>query len=579
MDDPSRILAQARQHLEALKQAGLSRDDLLALIGEDPQLQEQTPQQQKHVTADATALQNFNYHEINPSFKPPHQYRSSISTISSTSSRDSVFSTNSIRSSISSTTAPASEARFWCTSCNKTFKRKFDWKRHEEEFHDRSRKYPCDSCNQSFWGPNTFNQHHKSAHGCQTCPHAETVMRPMKKRRAYGCGFCAALHGQFERHIDHVAAHFESGMTKNDWSHSNVIYGLLHQHGIHEAWKSLISGKQNQFNEHQPMFGWSADSTGRAHGYVEGENPGQLQDLLEFYDGSKESAKKIVELADACVLVVLRPRSPSESPRATVLESTRTPPPTAPSSGNGAMQRQPSKPQTVREPRRAASTSAIGKGKTSRRTASSATAPVLATSANNHQSQPPVPSPSTLFSNYIPTNTHQPQPALSRQSQVPMSIQTHNTTYADKALPPPPLDPVSPMAVDFPPNPFGDDFKQPLSPPPHQHQQQHQQHNITTQHLPSQQIPNPHIPSQHIPPQPIPSQQPGFLSPLPEVDFMSDWQSFTSTLVDNGNGMDGLNRPHPMANGGLQHHDGMQVFDPRGFPMSWDDLGHYTPGP
>ncbi|KAI0190387.1 hypothetical protein EV127DRAFT_315135, partial [Xylaria flabelliformis] len=230
-------------------------------------------------------------------FKPPPQYRSSISTVSSSSSRDSCFSANSVRSSVSATSNPSSESKFWCTSCNKTFKRKFDWKRHEEEFHDRSRKYPCDSCNQSFWGPNTFNQHHKSAHGCQTCPHAEMVMRPMRKRRAYGCGFCAALHGQFERHIDHVATHFESGMTKQDWSHSNVIYGLLHQHGIIEAWKALVASKENQFNGRQPMFGWSPESTGRAHGFVENENPGQLQDLLEFFDGSKESARKIVQLA------------------------------------------------------------------------------------------------------------------------------------------------------------------------------------------------------------------------------------------------------------------------------------------
>jgi hypothetical protein len=39
--DPSRILEQARQHLEALKQAGLSREALLELLGEDDQSKQQ----------------------------------------------------------------------------------------------------------------------------------------------------------------------------------------------------------------------------------------------------------------------------------------------------------------------------------------------------------------------------------------------------------------------------------------------------------------------------------------------------------------------------------------------------------
>lgn len=41
MDHPSRVLAQAREHLEALKQSGLSRDALLALLEEDAQQQRQ----------------------------------------------------------------------------------------------------------------------------------------------------------------------------------------------------------------------------------------------------------------------------------------------------------------------------------------------------------------------------------------------------------------------------------------------------------------------------------------------------------------------------------------------------------
>ena len=51
MDDPSRKLAEAREHLEALKQAGLSRETLLALLDEDsgqaPQSQQPSQQQQQ----------------------------------------------------------------------------------------------------------------------------------------------------------------------------------------------------------------------------------------------------------------------------------------------------------------------------------------------------------------------------------------------------------------------------------------------------------------------------------------------------------------------------------------------------
>ncbi|KAI0538422.1 hypothetical protein GGR58DRAFT_298810 [Xylaria digitata] len=533
MDDPSRILAQARQQLEALKQAGLSKSDLLALLEEEPQ---QQPQHMTPVTPDASTLQNFSYHDLNASFRPPPQYRSSVSTVSSSSSGDSCFSAASVRSSVSSTTNPSSESKFWCTSCNKTFKRKFDWKRHEEEFHDRSRKYPCDSCNQSFWGPNTFNQHHKSAHGCQTCPHAEMVMKPMRKRRAYGCGFCAALHGQFERHIDHVATHFENGMTKQDWSHSNVIYGLLHQHGIIEAWKALVASKHQRFNDRQPMFGWSPESTGRAHGFVENENPGQLQDLLEFFDGSKESAKKIVQLAETCVHVVLRPKSPSASP---VTATDSIPPPSSMSSGP---HRQSVSRNTTREPRRSASTSAIVKAnKSVRRTASSSTStpfetqPPKATltsvpsslTLSSTQPHQQLSSASNVYPSYMPpTNA----PAHSQPQLTPIS--TH--TYADKALPPPPLDPVSPMAVDFPPFP--------------------EAHHMGTA-----------PPSQSF---------------LPEVDFTtSDWQSFTSTLVgglgDEQQQQQQQQQQHP------QQQQVMTTFAPQGFPMNWEDLGHFsgTPGP
>ncbi|KAI0172918.1 hypothetical protein GGR52DRAFT_546704 [Hypoxylon sp. FL1284] len=441
MDHPSRVLAQAREHLAALKQSGLSRDTLLALLEEEPQ-----QQRQQAMMAEAQAVPNFSYRDINSmgNFPQHERQRASVSSsISSCSSHDSVFSSASARSSVSSTTSPTTDAKFWCTSCDKTFKRKFDWKRHEEEFHERSRKYPCPSCNQAFWGPNTFNQHHKSAHGCKTCPHADTVVKHLRKRKAWGCGFCAAMHGKFEKHIDHVAAHFEAGSTKADWMHSNVIYGLLHQHLIHEAWKLLIATKQARFNGHQPMFSWSPESTGRAQGFVENENPGQLQDLLEFFDGTKESADAVVEMAYTCVHVIFRPRSTS------VTQGAQSPP------GSSSPITTPKHisilPRSPSMPRRSASTSAIPSvNRQNRRMPSTDSRHTVAPSSRVQ-----------ILSLTIPQAPSQQQPVPSAYQSFPMPPTTqpqrhvpriNTATTTDKALPPAPLapTPTSPMQLDFP---------------------------------------------------------------------------------------------------------------------------------
>lgn len=279
-----------------------------------------------------------------------HRPRISISSVSSGSSgHASIWSTNSAQSSFSwhsgttggrsmaplpmpppsagvpvlggSHVAAAAAANpnrqniYWCTSCETSFKRKYDWKRHEDEFHERWRKYPCPEpgCNRSFWGSNSFNQHHKQCHGCKTCPHAEKVVKFLRKRKYWACGFCSALHPARERHVEHVARHFESGLTKSDWMHSRVIYGLLHQPLIHEAWDSLVSSKQADYGGRRPQFSWHPSRTGRAQGFLEKENNGQLQDLLEFFSGDEGEARWIVksayELADIVTL------NPTPSPQ------------------------------------------------------------------------------------------------------------------------------------------------------------------------------------------------------------------------------------------------------------------------
>lgn len=182
--------------------------------------------------------------------------------------------------------------------CDTEFKRKFDWKRHEDEFHERYKKYPCPDCNRVFWGANTFNQHHKTRHNCKTCPHADKVIKYTRKKRAWACGFCAAFLPSMDRYIDHIGLHYESGRTKAHWYHSNVIYGLLHQPGVNAAWKNIIGTRFSHIpKDQQPRYGWDLKTTGRKQGFLENETAGNLQDLLEFFNPTKDDPVKVARAA------------------------------------------------------------------------------------------------------------------------------------------------------------------------------------------------------------------------------------------------------------------------------------------
>ncbi|KAH6697349.1 hypothetical protein F5X68DRAFT_4016 [Plectosphaerella plurivora] len=375
-DAPADVLADARRTLDLLKSSGMSREVLLQMWEAGDRSSSSsgdTVMDDASARANASSS-NTNNHPAtstalsSPStpisaFPPPppgiinpqfgHRPRISVSSTSSGSSgHASIWSMGSMNSNASISThysqatlgpsaqnsqgvpahsigvpgslpqvasaqtgwGPGRFNYYWCTSCETRFKRKYDWKRHEEEFHERWKKYPCPEpgCNRSFWGANTFNQHHKSSHGCKTCPHSEKVVKYLKRRKYWACGFCSALHPSRERHVEHVARHFESGKTKTDWMHSRVIYGLLHQPMIHEAWKDILMGKAAEFAGRQPNFSWNPTQTGRAQGFMENECAGQLQDLLEFFSGPTNEAESIVavayELADLVFLNV--PASP-----------------------------------------------------------------------------------------------------------------------------------------------------------------------------------------------------------------------------------------------------------------------------
>jgi hypothetical protein len=240
-DPPADTLAAARLHVQALTDCGLPREALLRallenynngkdamarlkefawltlLVGEATSridagfLQQQQQQQQaaQHITQQEQqpAMQVKMSHAI-------HNTRLSVSTTSSNSTgRASFLSTATTMSSVSSQggagdaqdkvaaaplpVPPAPPVKssnrgaskppgaYWCTFCDVAFQRKFDWKRHEDEFHERYKRYPCPNCNRIFWGANTFNQHHKNAHGCTTCPHAERVVKYTQRKQAW----------------------------------------------------------------------------------------------------------------------------------------------------------------------------------------------------------------------------------------------------------------------------------------------------------------------------------------------------------------------------------------------------------
>jgi hypothetical protein len=170
--------------------------------------------------------------------------------------------------------------RYFCTACNKGFARKYDWKVHEQRYHEQQFQYPCPDCNQILYAETHFRSHHRDAHGCQQCTHAKEVTREVDaraRRTAWGCGFCASLLDDWEKRCDHISQHYDDGMRRADWDHTKVIIGLLKQPDIDEAWRSYLISKHGQVPNPPLNIKFSRDLTGRSHGDSLG-----LQDMLEL---------------------------------------------------------------------------------------------------------------------------------------------------------------------------------------------------------------------------------------------------------------------------------------------------------
>ncbi|KAL2261582.1 hypothetical protein VTK26DRAFT_3845 [Humicola hyalothermophila] len=350
---PADTLAAARLHVQALTDCGLPREALLCALlenygdggvetGVETGFQQPTSAKQQGPQDAACKMSHNSYNT-----------RLSVSTTSTESSgRSSVLSTATTMSSVSSyggagdgkrgqfetvaapplpppptngITAPPPppkkpaaskssnrgsskpQGAYWCTFCDVAFQRKFDWKRHEDEFHERYKCYPCPNCSRIFWGANTFNQHHKNAHGCRTCPHADKVVRYTQRKQAWACGFCGGYLASRDRYFDHVARHYEDGCNKSHWNHSLVIYGLLHQPAISQAWKELDAALYGHLpRNQQPMLEWDPNTTGHVQGFFEGDSPGGLQDLLEFFQEGRDDPRFLAHLAHDSAKIRLR---------------------------------------------------------------------------------------------------------------------------------------------------------------------------------------------------------------------------------------------------------------------------------
>ncbi|KAK3330700.1 hypothetical protein B0H66DRAFT_72633 [Apodospora peruviana] len=343
---PADSLAAARLHVQALTECGLPREALLRALLENygPSDGDRLMTMETGGFAQNQQQQQLQQQQTTPPTKMgPASYnaRLSVSTTSSarSSARASVMSTSTSLSSVSSQSpqemalpsapAPAppvkpnnrgtskSQGAFWCTFCDVAFQRKFDWKRHEDEFHERYKRYPCPNCNRIFWGANTFNQHHKNAHGCTTCPHADTVVKYTQRKQAWACGFCGGFLASRDRYFDHVARHYEDGCNKTHWNHSLVIYGLLHQPSITHAWKELDTELYGHLPRgQQPMLEWDLKATGHAQGFLEGESPGKLQDLLEFFNDNTDDPRFLARLAHDQANIKFRHELPAAPPSA-----------------------------------------------------------------------------------------------------------------------------------------------------------------------------------------------------------------------------------------------------------------------
>jgi hypothetical protein len=206
------------------------------------------------------------------------------------------------------------EPKYQCTACGEGFQQKYDWKRHEETYQERTEMFECDLCLNVYFLEKDFIHHHQGSHRCQVCvpkKHVEIARKKRVARTGWGCGFCAHFSKTWQERCNHISEHFEKkGHTMADWKHSRVIWSLLQRPEILQEWCHLLETKQRTRNP----FSWKELTTGRSEGYPDTGAQPQLQDLLEFFPQSYDAAA-IARLAfETGLRVIELPEAPPPVP-------------------------------------------------------------------------------------------------------------------------------------------------------------------------------------------------------------------------------------------------------------------------
>ncbi len=209
-----------------------------------------------------------------------------------------------------------------CTICeeHRSYKNDSDWKKHEKE-HEYTYKCTPDgwlgitgsgteclicgvpdpdeqhafehnvqACSFSCKRRDHMTKHLSRFHGvhdhAQGCTLAKNWLRG-SGRQFWSCGLCVSLFPSLQERLKHLdIEHFRRHQSVVGWSVTNVIYGLLKQPGVCEAWDAQMTA---QHGWQHPEILWEASELG------------ELQLVLEMGPSDKRSAVSLAKAAfDKC---------------------------------------------------------------------------------------------------------------------------------------------------------------------------------------------------------------------------------------------------------------------------------------
>ena len=204
--------------------------------------------------------------------------------------------------------------KYFCTSCQRPFVEKADWKRHEETYQERLEMFKCDLCPAIYFLEKDFATHHVQSHRCAPCgentrcnkkAHVLSARKRRMARTGWGCGFCCHFSSNWTERCNHIAHHVEKeGLTISKWYHSRVIFSLLQRPDVYYEWMNLLRGAQPRVTS----CSWNQHSTGRVEGYPESNPMPQLQDYLEYFCPNQDAAALAQLAFDKMVRTSASPR-------------------------------------------------------------------------------------------------------------------------------------------------------------------------------------------------------------------------------------------------------------------------------